>query len=95
MAFATAVESVELGRYRVHPSSGTPSRTSVSVDGRAVAVATHAHSVNKVRNLKLGTTLHELVFAEMDDPDLRRITEPPCAVVNVTPLRREVVRGEG
>ena len=30
---------VELGRYRVHPSSGTPSRTSVSIDGRAVAVA--------------------------------------------------------
>ena len=39
---------VEEGRYRTHPGVGSPSRTSVSIDGRAVAVANRHGGLIKI-----------------------------------------------
>lgn len=47
----------------------------------AVAIATHPHSIAKGRSFGLPTRLHELRYAELDDPDLSRITQPPLALV--------------
>jgi hypothetical protein len=39
---------VEEGRYRTHPSSGDPSRTSVNISGRAMAVANRNGGITKI-----------------------------------------------
>jgi hypothetical protein len=51
-----------------------------------VGIATHPHAVQMTRNLAAGSILHELRFADCGDPDLARITEPPYALVSVTPV---------
>jgi len=53
---------------------------------RVLAIATHAHSVAYTYHSPFSPILHELPFADSGDPDLCRITDPPCAVVSVTPI---------
>jgi hypothetical protein len=53
---------------------------------RVLAVATHRHSVALTRQFWPETIMHELRFIDQDDPDLSRITDPPGAMVSVTPL---------
>ncbi|MCX4248075.1 hypothetical protein [Paraliomyxa miuraensis] len=53
---------------------------------RVLAIATHPHSVQMSRSLPWNVELHELPFADCGDPDLARITDPPCALVSVTSL---------
>ncbi|MCA9708237.1 MAG: hypothetical protein KDK70_20460 [Myxococcales bacterium] len=50
---------------------------------RVLSIATHPHSVHKARTLPIPKHLHELTFADQDEPDLRRITDPPAALVGV------------
>lgn len=53
---------------------------------RLVGIATHPHSIRKMRSAAAGSVLHEIPFASLDDPDLSRITEPEGIVVSATSL---------
>jgi len=52
---------------------------------RLLAIATHPHSVHKARTTP-GATNHEIRFADLEDPDLSKITEPDAVIVSVMPL---------
>lgn len=53
---------------------------------RLLGIATHPHAVNMTRMLSHGSGLHEIRFEDSGDPDLERITDPPCALLSITPL---------
>lgn len=53
---------------------------------RVIGIATHPHSVAYSRKFPFASALHELRFADCGDPELCRITDPPCALVSVTTI---------